>query len=234
MNVTLLVSSSQYLRRLLVDIGRRSCNRSLRRIPQSHKPIVRSISQSTSLQGALSSIQTALGDTVIVPDSQQCQQACRERPMHCQVRAQNAVPVFHHTAGSHRFAPGLQQRLRNGLPVRRQACQQLGTARTQDRAALPHPAEQMHGAGPQAVAGLLLSGIECCGKAHQVGQRRLQMGQQLGQLWLQAGRSLLTQLVEQGKQGLQIALSHLAVKTPSSATGASTTTPSSRLNSDDR
>src|SRR5260370_8508350 len=157
MNVTLLVSSSQYLRRLLVDIRRRSCNRSLRRIPQGHKPIVRSISQSTTLQGALSSIQTALGDTVIVPDSQHCQQACRERPMHCQVRAQNAVPVFHHTAGSHRFPPGLQQRMRTGVPIRTQACQQLGTTPPQDTAALPPPPEHTHPPPPHPVSKHLLT-----------------------------------------------------------------------------
>ena len=67
---------------------------------------------------------TTREDAMIMPDRQQRQQARRQRAMHRQMRAQDAMPVFDRTAGPRGRLPGMRS-----APARRR-CHACGSAAT--------------------------------------------------------------------------------------------------------
>jgi hypothetical protein len=82
-------------------------------------------------------MRTMQSRTVIVPNSQQHQQAHQESTMDGQIGAQDAVPVFHRTAGWGGLVPSTQQWLGCTAPGRRQVGRQLRSGLVQDGAPLP-------------------------------------------------------------------------------------------------
>src|SRR5437588_9064919 len=142
-------------------------------------------------------MRTTRRDAMIVPDSQQCQHACRKGAMHSQMGAHNAMPVLHDTTGSNRLVPSFKELTCDGTPGRSQSVQQRFHIRPKDRSALPRPGNDLHRLTAQRLSRLVMPVLKRMGKVQQGWQGQLHLSCEKMQIRLQVRGSLLFELEEQ-------------------------------------
>src|SRR5947209_6308625 len=156
----------------------------------------------------------AWSNVMIMPDSQQSQQARRERAMHRQMRPHDTMPILHGETFSHGLLPHVQQGLGLFVPCRIQAGHQVLAGWTQHGTALPCPGKQAHSRRSQSLDCLLLGSIKIDCKEQQMRKCQTQVLAQRANILLQGRQRLSWQLLQQSQQGLQFLLTIAATHDP--------------------
>src|SRR5258705_7881417 len=114
--------------------------------------------------------------------------------MNSQMGTQDAVPIFHCTAGSHTILPSTEQLRGYGMPIRSQSLHELRSAWAKDLSALPCPSKQIQSLFSQRLTDLQLDLVEIAGKQQQTRQGQLHMFLQVLKFFAHRRRGFFLQI----------------------------------------
>src|SRR6266566_4383246 len=149
---------------------------------------------------------------MVMPNSQQRQEVRRQGAMNGQMRSDNAMPIFDGTTGSHGLIPVGQKRLRNNLPCRVNALQQVTSGRTQHGSTQPRPRQQSDGLGSQLLVCSFLYHIKSSSKQQRLRQSQTDLLREHLKLPLQRRSGRWHQLIQQIQHGDDVALTVFTVE----------------------
>src|SRR6266446_1182180 len=149
---------------------------------------------------------------MVMPNSQQRQEVRRQGAMNGQMRSDNAMPIFDGTTGPYGLIPGGQKRMRNSLPGRVNALQQVSSGRTQHGSTQPRPRQQSDGLGSQLLVCLFLYHIKSASKQQRLRQSQTDLLREHLKLPLQRRSGRWHQLIQQVQHADDLALTEFTVE----------------------